>query len=102
MLFEPETLLCLARKSGLNLYRRGGLIIIESQSGDGIPKAWTDVLKHHKPDLLPLLSNMPATLRRPARPAVEVRPGDACDLFGPIPPQPGHKPQTRQARSAWR
>jgi hypothetical protein len=82
MLFEPESLLCLARKSGLNLYRRGGLVIIESQSGGAISKVWAEAIKRHKPELLPLLPKQTTATKRPPAQA------ETADLFGPVPPKP--------------
>ena len=89
MLFEPETLLFLARKSGLTLRRKGRQVLITS--AHPIPAAWAEAIKQHKAEMLPLLPDVAARHGRPPSPAGEIPAGQTYDLFGPVPEQAKRK-----------
>lgn len=93
MLTDPEKLLLMARKAGLTLFRRGGLVIVTGKGA--VPSIWLETIKQHKPDLLPLLPNAPPNLGNRPPTHRETAPGEIYDLFGPVPIQP---PRPRKAK----
>lgn len=98
MLFEPESLLFLARRSGLDIYRRGGRLVVVSETS--IPKVWAEAIKRHKSELLPLVPNNPATPKKQRPPQAHIRhAGENYDLFGQIPKQDGNMRHPAQRRT---
>jgi len=87
MLIEPEALLMFAKRSGLTLYRRGGLLLASSKTE--IPPLWADTLRLHKAELLPLLNEQPS---EPAKKPAARQKGENYDLFGDDPRNHPHRP----------
>jgi hypothetical protein len=52
MLFEAETLLRLARRSGISIQRSGEFLVV---AGHAVTPIWLDAIKRHKPVLIEIV-----------------------------------------------
>lgn len=50
MLFDPETFIRLANRSGFTMVRKGDRLIV--RPGDQLTDVWTEAFKRHKPGLI--------------------------------------------------